>query len=101
MLGGGWAMASVSGAAPVCRALCQSLGGGERDPETHPRSNETADRAPSLPRPAAGCGLEAVGDSWEVWGGVAGRAAGTPLLLHRPVSSGPGTAANPCCSAQR
>ena len=57
--------------------------------------------APSHPRPTAGCGPEAVGNVWEVWGGVVGRAAGTPLLLHRPVSSGPGTAANPCSSARR
>lgn len=27
-------MASISGAAPICQALCQSLGGGEKDPET-------------------------------------------------------------------
>ena len=50
MLGGGWAMASISRAAPVCQALCQSLGGGEKDPETHPRSNETADSGPQSPQ---------------------------------------------------
>lgn len=43
-------MASISGAAPICQALCQSLGGGEKDPETHPRSNETADSGPQSPR---------------------------------------------------
>lgn len=54
--------------------------------------------APSHSRPAAGCSLEAVGNSWEVWGG-AGRAAGTPVLLHRPVSSGLRTQQTPCSSA--
>ena len=100
MLGGGWAMASVSGAAPVCRALCQSLGGGERDPETHPRSNETADSGPQSPqaRPSfftdlchPGLGPQQTpavlpGDEHRHVGAPHHRAAGGPaqgLRLHR------------------
>lgn len=63
--------------------------------------------APSHPKPMAGCDPE---DGGQDLGALerAGqeRSLGaltrpTLALLHRPASSGPGTAASPCSSAQR
>lgn len=58
--------------------------------------------APSHSRPAAGCSLEAVGNSWEVWEGWQAEQQARPgPLPSQTCVIRPGTAANPCSSARQ